>query len=60
LLSGYRGSGPLDRGALVEAVERLSWLGADNPQIKEIDLNPVVVLAQGLGCVALDFKIICT
>jgi acetate---CoA ligase (ADP-forming) len=59
LLSGYRGSGPLDRGALVEAVERLSWLGADNPQIKEIDLNPVVVLAQGLGCVALDFKIIC-
>ncbi|MET0538440.1 MAG: acetate--CoA ligase family protein [Xanthobacteraceae bacterium] len=60
LLSGYRGSGPLDRDALVEAVERLSWLGADNPQIKEIDLNPVVVLAQGLGCVALDFKIICT
>jgi acyl-CoA synthetase (NDP forming) len=60
LLSGYRGNGPLDRDALVEAVERLSWLGADNPQINEIDLNPVVVLAQGLGCVALDFKIICT
>jgi hypothetical protein len=40
-------------------VERLSWLGADNPQINEIDLNPVVVLGQGLGCVAIDFKIVC-
>jgi acetyltransferase len=59
LLAGYRGSGPLDRDALVDMVERLSWLGADNPEVKEIDLNPVVVLAQGLGCFALDFKIIC-
>jgi acetyltransferase len=59
LLSGYRGSGPLDRDALVDMVERLSWIGADNPQIKEIDLNPAVVLAQGLGCMAVDFKIIC-
>jgi acyl-CoA synthetase (NDP forming) len=59
LLSGYRGSGPLDRDALVDMVERLSWLGADNPQINEIDLNPVVVLGQGLGCVAIDFKIVC-
>jgi acetyltransferase len=60
LLAGYRGSGPLDRDALADMVERLSWLGADNPEVKEIDLNPVVVLAQGLGCFALDFKIICT
>jgi len=60
LLAGYRGSGPLDRGALADTIERLSWLGADNPAIKEIDLNPVVVLAQGLGCFALDFKIIAT
>jgi acyl-CoA synthetase (NDP forming) len=60
LLAGYRGSGPLDRDALADMVERLSWLGADNPEVKEIDLNPVVVLAQGLGCFALDFKIIGT
>jgi len=60
LLAGYRGSGPLDRGALADTIERLSWLGADNPAIKEIDLNPVIVLAQGLGCFALDFKIIAT
>jgi acetyl-CoA synthetase (ADP-forming) len=59
-LAGYRGSGPLDRGALADTIERLSWLGADNPAIKEIDLNPVIVLAQGLGCFALDFKIIAT
>jgi acetate---CoA ligase (ADP-forming) len=59
LLSGYRGSSPLDRDALVDMIEHLSWLGADNPQISEIDLNPVVVLPQGRGCVAVDFKIIC-
>lgn len=58
LLAGYRGSGPLDRKALAAMVERLSWLAVDHPTIEEIDLNPVVVLADGLGCVALDFKVV--
>jgi acyl-CoA synthetase (NDP forming) len=60
LLSGYRGSGPLDRGALAEMVERLSWFGADHPEVQEIDINPVIVLAEGLGCVAIDYKVFIT
>jgi acetyltransferase len=58
MLAGYRGSGPLDGEALATLVERLSWLAADHPEIEEIDLNPVVVLADGLGCVALDYKVV--
>lgn len=58
LLAGYRGSGPLDGKALAALVERLSWLAADRPEIEEIDLNPVVVLAEGRGCVALDYKVV--
>lgn len=60
LLAGYRGSGPLDGKALALLTERLSWLAVDHPEIEEIDLNPVIVLVDGQGCVALDYKIVIT
>lgn len=55
LLAGYRGGVPLDRSALAEMVERVSWIGVDHPEIQELDLNPVMVLPEGRGCVAVDF-----
>jgi acyl-CoA synthetase (NDP forming) len=58
LLAGYRGSGPLDRGALADMVERLSWFGADHPGVQEIEFNPAIVLAKGRGCVAIDYKVV--
>lgn len=57
LLNGYRGDTPRDFDALAELLERVSWLAADRPEIVELDLNPVVVLPKGRGCVAVDYKI---
>tara|TARA_Y100001960_G_C14751991_1_gene869015 strand:+ start:239 stop:2347 length:2109 start_codon:yes stop_codon:yes gene_type:complete len=56
LFKGFRGTGPLDLAALASTIARVSWLAADRPEIMELDLNPVVVLAQGEGCVAVDYK----
>lgn len=56
LFRGFRGSGPLDIVALARTIARVSWLSADRPEISELDLNPVVVLAEGQGCVAVDYK----
>lgn len=56
LVGGYRGGEKLDAPALVDTLMRVSWLAADRPEILELDLNPVVVLSEGNGCVALDYK----
>jgi acyl-CoA synthetase (NDP forming) len=55
LLRGYRGSGPADSAALLDAIQRLSALLEICPEIQEIDLNPLKVLAQGVS--ALDARI---
>ena len=56
LFRGYRGSGPLDVADLAKTIARTSWLAVDRPEIVELDLNPVVVLDEGAGCVAVDYK----
>lgn len=56
LLDGYRGDPPRDASALAATIERVSWLAADRPEIVELDLNPVMVLPAGQGCVAVDYK----
>jgi acetate---CoA ligase (ADP-forming) len=54
LLRGFRGSPPMDVGAVADLIERLGrWLEAQ-PAVREIDLNPVMVYPQGGGAVALD------
>jgi len=57
LLAGYRGSKPLDRAALADMIVALSWFGADHPNVKEVDLNPIIVRPEGEGCVAIDYKV---
>jgi acyl-CoA synthetase (NDP forming) len=47
LLRGYRGSPPADEGALRDVVLRVSELVRVAPEIQELDLNPVIVLAAG-------------
>jgi acyl-CoA synthetase (NDP forming) len=55
LLKAYRGSAPRDVDALVDAMVRLAALGHDfADEITEIDLNPVVVHAQGEGLSVVD------
>lgn len=58
LLDGYRGEQRLDSEALAGLIERISWMAADNPNIREAELNPVMVLPVGQGCVAVDYKIV--
>ncbi len=58
LLAGVRGLPAADRAALVRAIVRVGQLAADNPEIAELDLNPLLVLPEGQGVVAVDARII--
>lgn len=57
ILQGVRGQPPADLAALVEDILRLSQLVGDMPEIAEIDINPLLVRAEGRGTVALDARI---
>jgi len=55
----YRGSSPADTAALAELMVRLSQFAADHADdIAEIDLNPVIVHAQGEGVSVVDALIV--
>ncbi len=56
LLDGYRGSPPGDRAALVQAIRRVSALVEAVPELSDLDLNPVKVLAPGHGAIAVDAR----
>jgi acyl-CoA synthetase (NDP forming) len=59
LLDGVRGAPPADRTALAELMARLSRFAADHADlIEEIDLNPVIVRAQGQGLTVVDALIV--
>ncbi|MEN8172556.1 MAG: acetate--CoA ligase family protein [Chloroflexota bacterium] len=58
ILRGARGHLPLDFEALIESLLRLSQLLTDYPEITELDINPLRVLPDGEGCLALDARII--
>ncbi len=58
LLAGLRGAPPADRAALVDAIVRIGHLAADHPEIAELDVNPLLVLPQGQGAVAVDARVI--
>ena len=55
LLYGHRGSPALDRAAVAESLNRVALLDVIAPQIRELDVNPLVVGEQGV--VAVDAKI---
>ena len=47
LLRGYRGAAPADETALRDVLLRVSELVTAAPEIQELDLNPVMVMASG-------------
>lgn len=57
-LEGARGSKPSDKPAIVECVLRLAQLLRDFPEIKELDINPLLVLEMGKGAKVLDARIV--
>jgi acetyl-CoA synthetase (ADP-forming) len=56
LLNGYRGSQPADVKAIVNLLLVVSRLVMDHPEIRELDLNPVMVYPNGTKTV--DARII--
>jgi acyl-CoA synthetase (NDP forming) len=55
LLRGFRGAPPADEAALLEIVLRVSALAELCPEIRELDLNPVIVSQS--GATAVDARI---
>ncbi|MCF6341440.1 MAG: GNAT family N-acetyltransferase, partial [Bacteroidales bacterium] len=56
LLTGYRGSKPKNIDKLIEVLIRLSYLAADYPEIRELDINPLIVTPEEV--LALDARIV--
>ena len=59
LLRGVRGAPPADRGALVQALVQLSALAEQlGDRLETVDVNPLLVRAEGQGAVALDALVV--
>jgi acyl-CoA synthetase (NDP forming) len=59
LLAGYRGRPAADRAALEAAVMGLAQFYLDHrARIDDIEINPLMVRAQGKGAVAVDVRVI--
>ena len=56
LFYGVRGAPAVDREALARLVSNLSQLALAEETVAELELNPVMVLEQGQGCVAVDVR----
>ncbi|MGW1769673.1 bifunctional acetate--CoA ligase family protein/GNAT family N-acetyltransferase [Streptomyces sp. NPDC002073] len=57
LLFGWRGSDPVDTAALEELLLRVSRLVDEHPEVAGVDLEPVVVAADGLSVLGATVRI---
>jgi len=58
LINGYRGSAKADIQAVKDVIARLSQLSLENPEIAEIEINPLIVYPEGQGAISLDSRAI--
>jgi acetate---CoA ligase (ADP-forming) len=58
LLKAFRGAPARDLGAVAEMAVKLAAFMRAHPEVAEVDINPVMVYAQGEGAVALDALIV--
>ena len=58
LLSGFRGSKPVQIDKLEEVLLRLSQLVGDFPEILELDINPFFATPEAENCAVVDCRII--
>ena len=56
-LRGFRGSAPMDEASYRQLVVRVSRLLEACPEIHELDLNPVMVMASGVAVADARIKI---
>ena len=57
LLTGVRGEEPSDIDSVIDTLIRASQMVVDFPQILEFEINPLMVLPEGQGCVAMDIRL---
>ena len=57
LLQGYRGHAAADIPAIEDVLLRVARLVEEVPEISELDLNPVIALPPGEGCLIIDARI---
>ncbi|HLE56803.1 MAG TPA: acetate--CoA ligase family protein [Rhodothermia bacterium] len=58
MLDAIRGQPAVDRNAIVDILVRVARLGADFPEIEELDINPLV--ASSSGATAVDARVLLT
>lgn len=58
MLNGARGEAPCDTDELERCLALLSALATDNPEIAELDINPLIVHQKGKGCSVADCRIL--
>ncbi|MFW9970686.1 MAG: acetate--CoA ligase family protein [Candidatus Odinarchaeota archaeon] len=58
LLNGYRGQPKSDIDQITEIILKCCKLLLENPEIVELDLNPVIVFERGKGLIVVDARII--
>jgi acetyltransferase len=58
LMEGFRGKPEVDVQNLEKAVVCLSELALNHPEIKEMDINPLMAYEKGKGCVVADCRVI--
>jgi acetyltransferase len=56
LLKGARGQAPVDLQAIAGALQRISQLATDYPEIKELDINPFIVGEVGTEAYVADAR----
>jgi hypothetical protein len=56
LLKGARGQAPVDLEAIAGALQRISQLVTDYPEIKELDINPFIVGPVGVQAYVADAR----
>ncbi|MCZ6650650.1 MAG: acetate--CoA ligase family protein, partial [Acidobacteria bacterium] len=56
VLDGIRGQAPADKNAICSVILKVAEFVAANPEIEELDLNPMFVYAEGV--IAVDARIV--
>ncbi|MCK5661093.1 MAG: acetate--CoA ligase family protein, partial [Methanosarcinales archaeon] len=56
LLAGVRGEAPSDINSIIDSIVKISQMVLDFPQILEFEINPLMVLSDGEGCLAMDIR----